>query len=321
MITNKIPLKISRQHVIQTLDSKVPNLPKAIMALISVNNFYGNNNSGFSANRTIQIPRGLSNFGNNCYVNSAIQTLFSFNFFMNPLKEFYESFSSQFSANKKESLKEQFPVLSRLINLFDTYKSSTNNNDLSDFVKDFKIHFGEICDKRFHTQFKSCIQQDAAEFFSLVLQIVEEEINAKKLIYKFNNKLNPVEQHFHYKLANQEKCYQCGQVTKLEPECISTFHLQLTSDRALQSAFLKRLGKEESSTKCSKCNVTQTLEKSFEKLPKVLIFQAGRYSESFIKDSERIHASHNIYLPRSYIQKPNKVHFPPLSSLCKTRYV
>lgn len=240
---------------------------------------------------------------------------------MDPLKKCYIALSSEIlsKSNRRESLREELPVFSRLINLYDAYKNLPNSKDLACFMKDLKVHIGEKCDSRFQTTFKTYSQQDAAEFFSLLLQIIEEEINSK--MASLGLKIpNPIEQQFHYKLANQEKCSQCKKVTKLDPECTSTFHLQLTTDRALQTAFLERISPEESLTLCSDCKVPKTLEKSFEKLPKVLVFQAGRFNDgansvgkdsSFFssssstslvrKDSGLIYASLNIYLPRSFI--------------------
>lgn len=209
-------------------------------------------------------------------------------------------------ANKKEDLTE-FPILSRLIKVFDTYKNCTKSDELNDYLIDFKTYFGSKCDERYQTKFKEkYTQQDAAEFLSFALQFIEEEINNIKPVYKFN-KPSPVDQNFQYSLVNQEKCNHCGKVTKLESECTNTFHLELTTDRSLQSAFIKRIGNEESPNKCSRCKGTQTIEKFFEKLPKVLIFQPVRYNESFEKDLEKIHANSIIYLPRFYIQEPKKV--------------
>lgn len=267
---------------------------------------YFNPRRGLNFTPTSQLsnPRGLINFGNTCYFNSALQTLFSFNFFMDPLKECYNSFVDEhLQSYRPELLKDEFPVLSRLIDVFDAYKNLSSNLEVKKLMEDFKLKIGEKCDTRFNTTFTTKTQQDASEFFSLLLQVIEEEINSKKASYSLEIP-NPIEAQFHYKLGNQEKCSQCNKVTKLDPELTNTFHLQLTTDRALQSAFIKRIVEEESSSICEDCKIPKTLVKSFEKLPKVLVFQTGRFSDgknSVYKDFGEIYASHSIYLPRKFI--------------------
>lgn len=289
---------------------------------LSTKSFYSDDTSEhYFSRRTSLTPRGLKNAGNTCYVNSAIQTLFSFNFFMDKLKRYYETFSRHILAKEKED-SDDFPILSRLIKLFDTYKNSRSNIDLNDYLMDFKTFFGSKCDQRYQTHFKDkYVQQDAAEFLSFVLQFIEEEINNNKSTYEFN-KISPVDQHFQYTLVIQEKCCQCGQIIKKTSECTNTFHLELTPDRTLQSAFMKQIDKEELPNKCSNCSGTVIVEKTFEKLPEVLIFQSARYNDSFKKDLENIYANGVIFIPRSYIQELGAEKVPPsLPPLCKPKYV
>lgn len=251
-------------------------------------------------------PKGLKNYGNTCYVNSVVQSLFSLNFFIDALKECFNKFKEKFG----EVVNEKLPILTLLIELHDKVKNSTSN-ELEKYLRGFKTYIGQNVD----SQFANNHQQDAEEFLTAILFNLKEEIETNAAdSFSISN---PVLQ-FQYKLAREKLCTKCDKQDSFEYQETTVIHLQLTSDRHIQSAFLSFLEDETCSSICKDCSEKHILQKYFKRLPKVLFFQSGRCLSSFQKDTNDVDAPLNIYLPRKYIKGNLNT---PLSTKYKSRYV
>ena len=260
-----------------------------------------------------KIPHGLKNLGNTCYLNSVIQTIFSFNFFIEELIDTYESLVMNNSFNDTLDIKSKLPITTSLLDLHVQYKQTSSTKSMIDCLTQFKACFSEKI-----SIFESSDQQDAAEFFSFILDTLKQEIENNSLQDSMQIR-NPIDRYFQYELSNKPVCHMCNTNKDAVIEKSTTIHLQLTDDRRLQSAFMNFLSSEQCQSKCSECTNPYLIEKHFIGLPKILFFQLARYSCFGLKDMKDVFAPHIIYLPKKFIQPQHNNILSPLSTPYKLR--
>ena len=117
---------------------------------------------------------GLSNVGNSCYMNSALQCLFS----TKELSEFFLYYFDNNLINKENILGTGGVLTLAYINLLLAYSNMTNNKYISPQL--FKTILGNCSSK-----FEGNEQEDSHEFITYLIDILHEDLN--KVKYDPNN--------------------------------------------------------------------------------------------------------------------------------------
>ena len=143
--------------------------------------------------------KGLTNLGNTCYLNSALQMLFGVDGFVTILIDgFYKPTSNNIESNE---MKESFPLHCALANLFkvmsiDDFDNNNNDHDENDTANNHgKRTFGQIETERkeienkirelkqvidkLTPQFVGYWQQDSHEFLSTLLDLLHDEYESQ----------------------------------------------------------------------------------------------------------------------------------------------
>ena len=135
---------------------------------------------------------GLSNLGNSCYMNSALQCLFNIkelsNFFLYNFDEKY--------LNKDNILGTGGLLTLGYINLLLIYNNNTNNKYIT--PETFKIILG-LCSKKFEGN----EQEDSHEFISYLLDMLHEDLNRVK--YNPKDKNTSIKYDNNNKYTDEEK--------------------------------------------------------------------------------------------------------------------
>ena len=257
-------------------------------------------------------PLGLINLGNTCYMNAIVQILFSFDFFMKDVIETYTKLSEYI----RTEIENQLPITYNFIELYLKYQSRENRSVIEEFLTLFQNSFCSWVEN-----FKSNEQQDAAEFFTLILDNIKQEIdqNHSKFFSPASSYRNPIDRCFEYEILAEAECPQCRKpcAKSVDPNYKSnTFHLPLDSN--VQVSILRYFNNEISRSKCPDCDENFIIKKRFVKLPKILFIQMLRYSEDGSKDNTAVPVAHTIYLPKQFIRIQSCL-MSPLSTPYKTR--
>lgn len=239
----------------------------------------GDNEQHFQSSiEYFNIPHGLINIGNSCYINSVLQTMFSFNDFMDKIIDF----TYQLQNDKKNLL-----ITRSFLEVYNEYLCGSP--EIANCLRNFNFNF-----QTKNINFQTDRQQDAGEYFALLLNTIKQEI-----FLNASTNYNPIDDYFQYELSFRDVCCNCNQsYTNMENEKSHIILLKYQND--IQNSFLNFL-QDDSPRKCSNCKENFCRKVYFQKLPKILCFQIGRYSANNVKDDRDVFASPYIYLPKTNI--------------------
>lgn len=261
------------------------------------------------------IPKPLVNIFNSCYMNAALQSLFSLKFFTESLEKLHAQLQDpQKLKTSNEQELEYFPILNCFVNLYRKIEDATTINEIEQFLRDFK---SQITQKQMFQQFIGEEQQDSGEFCSVILQALNDEIEE----FCSDNELkleNPVSRYFQFKFREESSCSKCKKVKTIE-NYMTGLHLTIPNDRTLQSAINRYLTETDP---CPKCSINMVTKRYFTNLPKVLYLQTGRHSYNLLdKDTEKVLFACNILLPNDNIKLQKDYSLTPIATPYKARFV
>ncbi|ODV96661.1 hypothetical protein PACTADRAFT_48487 [Pachysolen tannophilus NRRL Y-2460] len=223
---------------------------------------------------------GLKNLGNSCYMATVLQVLFS-------LKTFENAFYGKEFPNKNNPSKDLMTQLIKLANGLISGKYSVPDDSTTDTVKyqkgikpsSFKTLIGDK-----HPEFSSMRQQDAFEFWTFLLQKIDQLYRTKK---NYHEKPNSI---FQFILENKLKCKNCNGIKKSNEltDCLSLplrNHSITVDDQGVKKfdpttfneMFDDWFESEEVELNCTSCNSKKFTKNNFFKTyPNVLIINAQR---------------------------------------------
>ncbi|KAG0624328.1 hypothetical protein M758_3G240300 [Ceratodon purpureus] len=249
----------------------------------------GVENQGASYCFIPQSPRkshGLMNLGNTCYMNVIIQCLYNLNSFVSGMERFFGPLVKQIDLEDSELLisSDVETVHAALLKVFRDLKRAERYEVVNPSV--LKHMFA-----RHQESFWGCMQQDAHEFFSSLIDQVQEDVSSE-LRKQYSTEADrpkledvcPTTQNFSCSVRNNLTCAGCGNVSSVE-ETYRDFCLAFPEDERVDESqncslefLLDRYFQETSmSRKCEKCGVEDTkAQAQFHKLPHVLVLQLKR---------------------------------------------
>ncbi|RWS31771.1 hypothetical protein B4U80_12724 [Leptotrombidium deliense] len=239
-------------------------------------------------------PLPLKNLGNTCYMNSIIQSLFVLDCFMSELTDYYETSHDSMTFDAVN-------MTNALICLYSEYikqKKLTSAMETEIVVK----HLSQLksCVGEKNSQFKSFMQQDAAEFLDLILNSLKEEFIKNIAIASEN----PIQKFFEIEFDSILRCCKCETDSQLPSVTNSALYLSIpenTDNFTLQDALRNYLNEERTEHKCNTedCDSNEKYRyTTIKKLPVVLFVQLGRYSDNGEKRHEIVEIPEKLYFPK-----------------------
>ncbi|XP_054168654.1 putative ubiquitin carboxyl-terminal hydrolase 50 [Oppia nitens] len=250
-------------------------------------------------------PIGLKNLVNTCYMNAIIQSLFVLRFFITDLENKYKELNSE----------KDLEMTRIVLNVYKQYNQMRDkSDDCQQLLNESLLSLKSCVGKRSHT-FLSHLQQDAAEFFTHIIDIIAEEFDEMK-------NLDPIEHNFTFETLGSLTCKTCHNKTEMQNEKFQTLYLTIPDNHSLETAFKEYLKDETTRHKCiaKDCLANENvLEKCFAKLSKVLFIQLGRYDEDGDKRNEQVMVPQFIRLPLHHSNN-NLITPSPLSTPYKSKF-
>lgn len=227
----------------------------------------------------------MPNLDNTCYINSVLQVIINCtDSFISELSDFYENSKSK-----------NLYVTNSLVELVKSYKSS-DYKSLCYLIKLFKFNIGVNFKK-----FMSNDQQDAMEFLSIIIDLLDKELEQSKF-------LNLIDKIFNIELVQSYYCETCKM--RSNTLNVKSFYLILNLfgkeiiGQNLQDLIFDYFKAETRASTCENCRSKELIYISaVSKPPKVLILNLNRFDVNG-KRHDEIDIPIDLILPNS-VQKEN----------------
>ncbi|KAK9808564.1 hypothetical protein WJX73_009169 [Symbiochloris irregularis] len=229
---------------------------------------------------------GLENFGNTCYANSVLQTLY----FCRPFRDRVLQYATSAAAKSAED--SLLLCLAELFYQIHTHKKKTGIIAPKRFVQRLK---------RDNELFRSYMHQDAHEFLNYLLNECSELLEKEQVQkHKASSTLQGtngappttwVHELFQGKLVNETRCLQCETVTNRE-EAFYDLSLEIEQNSSLTSCLQNFSSTEtldaDDKFFCDKCQCLQEAQKRMKvkMLPRILCLHLKRFK--YIEQYDRM---------------------------------
>ena len=220
---------------------------------------------------------GLPNYGNSCYQNATLQSLFG-------LLPFLNETMALMPGPDEESCRTLRAVAKLMV-----LRQKALSKSVSSHLKDLRDVLARI-----DPAFCGNEMQDASEFLLRLLDVINSEIDASRA------PANPVRDNFQYQTLESYMCTRCHKSVQKRLENISWFmsvpRLQDSKTPSLQDALLLSMRPDRRELLCQHCKHNEChVTTKISKLPRTLILQLNRYS--FIgEESKKIRT--NVEIPK-----------------------
>lgn len=241
---------------------------------------------------------GLPNLGNTCYINTALQCLFSINTF-NSLLSYLEIPELDNVFQSKQCYLSFVKYLSQhitLINILD-------ENDIHEFLLLFFHHLHDV----------SSIKKNITKNTSSLTTSFEKLNHLSKLNWYQDYSI--LKEHFYFQYVQCIDCYNCKKNhINIQESFILEIPIQKQSIKQGIEEFFQKKFLDSSEWKCDKCNSLHeknTTQNYLWKLSDVFIVCIKRFSftNKIKKDFSEIHIDKTINLNPFYINKLNNIDY------------
>lgn len=258
-------------------------------------------------------------------MNSVVQSLFTFPFLIDEIKAKFRKLKKLLEEKNEEE--KDTAMINAVLGLYEEYTKFRNREDgynydaVEERLNDLKGEVGTRVEG-----FSSGSQQDAVEFFTLVISAIQEEFEKVK---DFPPAENPIDRNFEFESRNVYRCKLCGKVQTSAMEKDTALRLCLpenvneNTSYSLAAAIDAYFDAQEADFKCNFCKGSKKMRRVlFTKVPKIMFIQLLRYRENGEKRQEPVNIPHEIEIP-CYCYSPSRcaVVPSPLPTPFRTQYV